>query len=450
MARLNLRISTTILCAAVSNVVVAAVGDIDTSFGDHGSATISVISLVGFFPSKPIVQSDGKILVCGAELTTYPYLESSFLYRFSADGVLDADFGEGGRAFVTYDIDACDNIGLQPDGKIVVSGATFVDGDTADLQTDVLRFDSDGRLDTTFGADGVVDVNLLPDEWDNAVRMVVGQDGSIVLGIPLDPSSLGIARLRNDGSLDETFGGVGHVAITFPDSTDRDLGALLFDDEGRLTVVGSVTLLSGAQRRVVVAARLLTDGTLDASFGDGGLATFLLSDDTSAHDAARGPDGSTLIAGAFEAGDQTQIALIRMTSEGSLDTSFANSGSRVLSINGINDTAFDLLPRRDGTWMLSGVTEIAQSAREGFLLSLDANANPITSFGINGARTYAAPDNDNYFIGLAAQNDDFIVYGFSVYRTGPVDTYYLTRMEGNGSLAVRGHSRHQRVPRALH
>jgi uncharacterized delta-60 repeat protein len=438
----SLRFFAPLLCAVISSTIVAAEGDIDATFGDGGSATISVIALGAYFPSPPIVQSDGKIVVCGAEIATAPYAETSYVYRFLANGGPDAGFGDGGRALVANAVFACENVRLQDDDKIVISGAIDVDG-TTDVETNVLRFDSDGTLDTAFGVGGVADVNLLPGGYDSAERVAIAPDGSIVLGIPLDPSSFGIVRLRTDGSLDGTFGDGGRVTITFPDSTEPDLRSLLFDADERLTVVGSVESLDGAQSRVFAAARLLADGTLDASFGDDGLATFPLAGDASARDAVRNTDGSTLIAGIVQVGDDTQIALIRMMRDGALDTAFANGGSRVLSINGINDTVFDLLPRNDGSWMLSGFTQTPQNTREGFLLALDGNANPIPSFGIDGAKTYAASNGNNYFIGLAAQGDNFIVYGTSTDRGSPDDdTFFLTRIDGNLSTSVRGHSHH--------
>lgn len=446
MSRRSLRFFVLLLCALVSKIIVAAEGDVDATFGDGGSATISVIDLGVYFPSPPIVQSDGKIVVCGAEIAWDPYAPTSYVYRFLADGAPDAGFGDAGRAFVANAVFGCQNVRLQGDDKIVVSGAIDVDG-TTDLETNILRFDSDGTLDAAFGVNGVTEVNLLPGGFDSASRVAIAPDGSIVLGILLDPSSFNIVRLHSDGSLDETFGDGGRAAITFPDSTDPDLRSLLFDADGRLTVVGSVESLVGAQSRVFAAARLLADGTLDASFGDDGLATFPLAGDASARDAARNTDGSTLIAGIMKVGDDTQIALIRMTRDGAFDTGFANGGSRVLSINGINDTVFDLLPRNDGSWMLSGFTQTSQNTREGFLLALDGSANPIPSFGIDGAKTYAASNGNNYFIGLAAQGDDFIAYGTSTDRGSSDDTFFLTRIDGNLSTLERGHSHHRRALR---
>jgi uncharacterized delta-60 repeat protein len=96
---------------------------------------------------------------------------------YAAPGDLDTTFGTNGVA--TYDggnVDEGRKAILQPDGKIVVSGVTFngTDGDVL-----VLRYNSDGTLDTTFGTNGVATYDS--GNVDHGWKAILQPDGKIVV-----------------------------------------------------------------------------------------------------------------------------------------------------------------------------------------------------------------------------------------------------------------------------
>src|SRR5205814_6591135 len=120
------------------------------------------------------VQPDGMILVAGKRGPYGLSSKNDFLVaRYQADGRPDASFGRGGVVVTDFDrsYDMALDIGLQPDGRIVVVGEA--DGGFA-----IARYTAEGNLDTTFGAGGKVISRL----GASATAVAIQDDGKIVLG----------------------------------------------------------------------------------------------------------------------------------------------------------------------------------------------------------------------------------------------------------------------------
>jgi uncharacterized delta-60 repeat protein len=161
------------------------------------------------------IQPDGQILVVGYGPTPEGGMDIA-LVRYNADGSLDSTFGTGGVVTTAVSADAVSDRGvgvaLQADGRIVVGAQVATTAGGADIG--VLRYNTDGSLDTTFGADGVVTVAIGSGSNTDFVHGIALQaDGKIVV---VGSGSLGgagsdaaVVRLNSDGSLDTSFGGVG-------------------------------------------------------------------------------------------------------------------------------------------------------------------------------------------------------------------------------------------------
>jgi len=229
----SLTVSTTalLLTLGVAAPVWAAPGDLDTSFNFDGRATLS-------FSSGPelanavVIQSDGKIVVGGYGAGHWA------LTRFNPDGSLDASFGTGGK--VTTDVGLCTcgvhALAIQTDGKIVAAG----DGRPGtDFDFELARYNIDGSLDTTFGTGGMVATDFGYGE-DHARALIIQPDGMIVVaGEVLDGfgHSVGLARYLNDGisdgTLDSTFGTGGLVITPFGGAASYG-EALVRQSDGKL------------------------------------------------------------------------------------------------------------------------------------------------------------------------------------------------------------------------
>jgi uncharacterized delta-60 repeat protein len=193
----------------------AAPGSLDPSFGSGGIASSgSGTRLLG-----TAVQGDGKVVAVGE--TGAPGGETLLVARFTSSGGLDPSFGAGGLVkgpAISGTADAGSigrGVAIQPDGKIVVVGKnTSSDGFARDGLL-VERFNSNGSLDTSFGAGGVVNL-LTGTSFGDGYAVAVQPDGRIVATGSADAAGSGgttprvaVVRLNPNGSLDGSFGSGG-------------------------------------------------------------------------------------------------------------------------------------------------------------------------------------------------------------------------------------------------
>lgn len=155
---------------------------------------------------RAALQPDGKIVAvasCGSN-------NRLLLLRYLADGSLDASFGKGGIA-VTSINGIVEGVALQTGGKIVSS--VIFNGIFGNQPSGVVRFNSNGTLDGTFGKGGVATVPLPHGE---TTVLVVQADNRIVLGADVmfaTREKVGLVRLLPNGTLDSTFGNNGFAFV---------------------------------------------------------------------------------------------------------------------------------------------------------------------------------------------------------------------------------------------
>jgi uncharacterized delta-60 repeat protein len=212
-------------------------GGVFTSFTPGGSGLVRGITL----------QNDGKVLAVGSG----PGNQDVVLIRYNPDGSLDPAFGSGGMVItaVSGAADRAEKAALQPDGKIVIVG------NYGDFQF-VARYLSDGTLDNSFGAGGIVKT-IIPSVGSSIALQL---DGKIVAG-GRDGSGYTLARLNSDGSPDTSWDGDGIVNVAGAGSLGfRSVGLQL---DGRVVALGDGNIIY----------RFNGDGSLDTSFdGDGSRA----------------------------------------------------------------------------------------------------------------------------------------------------------------------------------
>jgi len=330
-------------------------GALDPTFGSGGIVTtnddeVAILDLVA--------QPDGKILAIGEAEHASGFGRQFRVLRYHPDGTLDLAYGTGGKATGTFATSVIANSGaLQPDGALLVAGFVVNSaGVTYDMA--LARFAADGALDPTFGTAGETVVDF-PDLGMAATDVVLAGDGGFfVVGYAARPLASGydtdyiVVRHHADGTIDASFGDEGRVLTSFQSEYPYELpSAALLDPDGKLVVAGT----SGPYFGV---ARYHPDGTLDATFGSGGLVHlhhFPVVDEAI---VARQPDGKLLLAGTgypvpegvFE---PTVFAVTRLQPDGRVDASFAPC-PQVSTHVGADARVTDLLVRADGTFVVLG------------------------------------------------------------------------------------------------
>lgn len=292
------------------------------------------------------IQSDGKVVVVGgATVGTNMFT----VIRYNVDGSLDSSFGNG-TGYVTTAMgndDIATGVVLQPDGKIVVGGYAQPIA-LGYHQFAVVRYNTNGTLDTTFNAGG-------PTPGINLTTLIAGQDatangialqpdGKIVLGGRTrdgGPTRFGLVRYNANGTLDTTTFGAGTGIVVTPSmgGADDTGQAVALQSDGKIVLVGKS--LNGIYR--FATARYTADGTLDtATFGNGlgyvltsigGVASFAFA-------VVIQSDQKIVVGGSMNTG--TTCAVARYTTTGVLDVSFGSGIGYVttpITVNGVVGTA---------------------------------------------------------------------------------------------------------------
>ncbi|MFK7821906.1 MAG: Calx-beta domain-containing protein [Planctomycetaceae bacterium] len=332
--------------------------------------------------SRTSIQApDGKILIGGAASTS---LFRFFVTRLNADGSPDNDFGDGSVVTLSENRQAAvESLALRPDGRIVV----LADGGTDFL---VYQLNADGSFDTAFGTDGLTTVDF--GGTDGPKTVAIQRDGKIVVAGE-DGSDFALARLNADGSLDTTFGNDGLVTRDFGGRFDEVKSVFALPD-GRILAAGQGVL--GVDAAV---AQFNADGTLDATFGTGGVATADIGGSNFVRTARRLANGKILVV-ATSNGLGRDFGLAQFNADGSLDTTFGTSGTVRLDFGGTapdnDDDPATVEVLSDGRIVVLGVSEAAVSG-DIFMTVLTATGELDTSFGSNGSQSLDIPGVSGFF-----------------------------------------------------
>ncbi len=327
-------------------------GTLDQSFSVDGIVTTLIGS--GDCPAYSIaIQQDGKIVVAG-----YSYNESSgefAVVRYNSNGTLDHIFGVNGIATTDIGIerDAGTSMIIQPDGKIVVAG--YSDNGTDD-DFAVVRYNPDGSLDNTFSDDGIVTTAIGSDS-DMASCLTIQQDGKIVVGGKTHNGTdydFAVVRYNTNGTLDNTFGEGGKVTTAIGDDFES-AQAVAVQEDGKIILTGYYVAEGGHSIAVV---RYNSDGTLDNTFNGGGIVTYFNGNSCRAHSLALQSDGKIIVAGeAFSEINNIEFVVLRYNTDGTLDNSFDTDGIVTTSIGGNYDIAFAVAIQQDGKIVATGYYE---------------------------------------------------------------------------------------------
>ncbi len=324
-------------------------GSLDATFGNGGRVTTDSGNRNNRAARAVTIQGDGKIVAAGYEESND--WNGFALARYNSDGTLDDDFGNGGQ--VTTDFGNGYNyayaVAIQSDGKIVAAGYAFI---WSDFDFALARYNSDGSLDTTFGSGGQVSTDF--GDWDYAYTVAIQSDGKIVVAgyAPVDGNNnFALARYNSDGTLDASFGSGGMVTTDFGSENDR-ASAMAIQNDGKIVVAG-FAMVGGYSDFAL--ARYNSDGALDTSFGSGGLVT---TDFGSGNDRASAlaiqSDGKIVVAGNAVVSDDPGFALARYNSDGTLDVSFGNGGKVTTSFESGPAVANALALQSDGRIVAAG------------------------------------------------------------------------------------------------
>jgi uncharacterized delta-60 repeat protein len=332
-------------------------GSLDTSFSGDGKLTTNVFGGQDYAYALAI-QADGKILAAGAaNVNAASFFNRFTLVRYNSNGSLDTSFGSAGIVSTDFfgNNSEATAIALQPDGKIVVAGLA---NDGSANQFALVRYLANGSLDASFGSGGKVTTSFFGFD-DSATAVRLQADGKIVVAGQAYPGGandqFALARYNSNGSLDTSFGTGGKVTTDFFGTNDA-ADALIIQADGKIVAAGMAYIPGGGIDHYA-AARYNTNGGLDTTFGVGGKTSVEFSSAYVRRLAAAGQaDGKIVMAswGVDSASGFDQFQLLRLNANGSLDTSFGNAGKLSTTFFGSQNQAFALAVQSDGKLIAAG------------------------------------------------------------------------------------------------
>lgn len=294
-----------------------------------------------------------------------------------------------------------------------------------------------GELDTSFGGDGRVATDVTA-RGDTATSVAVQPDGKIVVaggaGWNKNPRFL-LLRYNADGALDTSFGGDGKVTTDFGGAEDAAWGVVIQAD-GKIVAAGDAALGTGNSRFAI--ARYNADGTLDTSFGgDGKVTTQFTRHDDPVAGLALQADGKIVVSGgAAQDGPNSNFALARYNSDGTLDPTFAGDGKVKTDFVGRHDFANAVVIQTDGKIVAAGLAGFSRTRGKGrfSLARYNADGTPDATFSGDGKLTTNFTRGDDSVQGVAIESDGSIVtVGIAAYNSRNA-TFALARYTPDGTL----------------
>jgi uncharacterized delta-60 repeat protein len=249
-----------------------------------------------------------------------------------------------------------------------------------------------GDLDPTFSEDGRAHPSLLA-ETSLASPFVIEPDGGIIASRGSSfVADFSLVRLSPNGAVDPNYGEAGLATADFFGGGD-EIRALARDSTGAVLAAGQAQL--SLDTADAALARFLPDGSLDPSFGSGGMATLDLGESDGFHDVATGLDRSVIVLGSTFSGSAREYLIARFRRDGQLDPSFSGDGIQMLGelAGSGHDSATSLALGEDGSITIGVNLDFGSAAAQGFpgALRLTTSGTPDPGFAGDGLATLGVP-----------------------------------------------------------
>ncbi len=416
---------------------VAAITGLDASFGKAGIASTPLVAADGDRFLSVTVDKDGKIYGVGFVSTAGD--QAMAVARVKADGTLDTTFSDDGVATVNVAVggkavETSRGIAVQSTGKVVVAGVfehdPAAEGDAArDADIAISRLDTTGKLDATFGTAGTTKVDLStglivpPAAGSTATTNSV--IGDTMYGLTVLPDdrlvAVGAAPAKGegrtdldwalmmftaDGQLDPTFatGGVLNLDVNGGNESPRQA---VVQPDGKIVMSGYTRNTATPPVVVPSLVRVLPNGTLDTSFGTGGIAQAeLLPAVAEAYEVGLQGDAYVITGyGRATAEEKVDLIAARFTANGTWDKSFGTNGLVRVDIAAEDDRGRDLVTLPDGRILIAGSGKPDATNINAMLVLLEKDGALDTGFGTGGTLQVDLGGPSDSFFGVALTPD---------------------------------------------
>ncbi|WP_313808319.1 T9SS type A sorting domain-containing protein [Flavobacterium sp.] len=365
---------------------------------------------------------------------------------FSQFGVLDPSFGDNGKVTTVFGTEnsLLYALAIQSDGKIIAGGTFGFEGLS---RLAFSRYNLDGSLDVSFGTEGKSVITSFGIGL-NLFSMVLQTDGKIVVVCDtynplLSRKEYYFARLNNDGSVDNSFGTQGLLAV--PNGTFVSaIKSFAIHPDGKITAVGYTGDLSVSTEILVI--QFNSDGSLNSSFGENGIQNigFRVLDSATAIEILS--DGKILVAGNSTGewddyyGYDYDFIIARFNANGTLDTAFGENGKTIVGIANKSEYLKYLKVQSDGKIMILG----ERNSEYPYIIEhvrFNSDGQPDTSFSSNGVVVTeitddmaSYPSSTNILAATQQPDGKIIASGYYSPGTACCSAVRMMRFLSNGDL----------------
>jgi uncharacterized delta-60 repeat protein len=404
---------------ALEDRTLLSAGALDLTFGGSGTVITHAGTATPSFEGARAVAIDhqGNIVVAGTSKIGIDY--DFTVFRYHPDGTLDTTFGSNGKRTIDVDASGHDDgayaVAIDSQGRIVLAG--YSNNGTED-DFAVVRLNANGFLDGSFNGTGIVVTAVGHPGPANSAAYAVAIDaqgriyaaGYAKVGIDDD---FAVVRYNTDGSLDTTFAGNGKRTVDMDGAgfTDHAYGVAI-DSQGRIVLVGQV--YNGTDSDFGIA-RLTTTGALDGTFNGSGRIIYHAGSASPSYDAAHAVaidlQGRIVVAGTSKIGIDYDFTVLRFTADGNPDSTFGNAGKRTIDVDGAghDDGAYGVAIDGHGRIVLAGYASNGSVTSFAFARLL-SNGTTDFSFGNAG----------KFMTNASSTGGNSQAYGVAVDATGRV------------------------------
>lgn len=414
----------------VSSIQFAQNIELDNSFGNNGYLTTTAISQI----SKTLVLADNKTINVGSTIQSGGVLITQLcLFKANANGTIDTTFGVNGYVNTSVENTSLSRQALlQPDNKILVAGYfKTLNGGNSTIQKGLLvRYNTDGSLDTSFGVNGIVKIDL-PNTFPNGViNSIALLSNNNIVGLGTNNQGSFILKYNVNGILDTSFGTNGIVFLNFESVNYGSYYITTMTDDS-IICGGTAANLINPKTSII---KFNSNGQLVSSFGNSGIKTIdtysnpipdfnsldeyctklIIQDDLKI--LIKGVSGTTNI-------------IFRLLPNGNLDTEFGINGYINFILLSSN---FDI--QNDGKIILSGSIN-TPGGDYGFHFSrYNQNGTPDITFNSNGIFEYNPTITQDFLDTFSLQNDGNLI-GAGVIDNNGISKVFLTKYLINQNLS---------------
>ncbi|WP_426152980.1 M10 family metallopeptidase C-terminal domain-containing protein [Pseudomonas sp. DC3000-4b1] len=327
--------------------------------------------------------------------------------------------------------DSSHSVTLADDGTLRMTGLTF-DGDREDYA--VVSLTPDGQRNFSYSHDGIERFPAVVPVSDSSDLAAQASGQILTSQILYDSGTYNLRIMALSDTLNERPSELLSVAIPAQGAAPEYSSVQALADGMFLASARSDTTLS--------LVRFTDQGVIDQRFGDKGVATFVLPDETPVNpetSLALQSNGDVLLAGYRYPGGTADFSLTRYHPDGTFDTSFGINGTVTVDVAGGNDRARAVTQQADGKLLIAGSsdngdTEVGDGNFNFSVVRLNADGSLDTSFGNGGKATFDVAGGRDSAQTITVLDDGKILLTGAAYNTAGDADFAAVRLNADGTL----------------